>query len=113
MNCVILIPTDLNLHWQDMHAIAVAAAGPFLKHLILFQGTCEGKCESYMSPVSDFLWGYHVSGFQPVTNKNIKSLFKGLGFTVGELNPADSHGLKPQRNSRFADFGAFVADSLD
>ena len=46
VKCVILIPTDLNLHWQDMHAIAVAAAGPFLKHLILFQGTCEGKCES-------------------------------------------------------------------
>lgn len=114
VKCVILIPTDLNLHWQDMHAIAVAAAGPFLKHLILFQGTCEGKCESYMSPVSDFFWGYHVSGFQAVINKNIKSFFQRSGLHCWWAQPRRFSWPETSEDSRIrALCGAFVADSLD
>lgn len=117
VKCVILIPTDLNLHWQDMHAIAVAAAGPFLKQLILFQGTCEGKCESYMSPVSDFFWGYHVSGFQAVINKNIKSFFQRSGLHCWWAQPRRFSWPETSEEFPIRGFallcGAFVADSLD
>ena len=86
---------------QLMHAVAVAAAGPCPKHhhvpKKLAMQITHSECPIFWDQVS----GIKRLILDP---KVFFAPPRGfLGFTVGELNPADSHGTKPQTNWTFAD----------